>query len=121
MKKVGGTAAIIVLFILLSGTQLLSQGRKMNGTIKGIVHESNSDQPVVYANVSLRNVKDSSVVTGDMTDDAQAAEVIRQYNFFGIYPNAVSAIPLDYGATDQIEEFQVTFNYIFWNVINEQP
>ena len=44
------------------------------------------------------------------------AEVIRQYNFFGIYPNAVSSIPLDYGATDQIEEFQVTFNYLYWTV-----
>ena len=43
-------------------------------------------------------------------------EVIRQYNFFGIYPNAVSSIPLDYGATDQIEEFQVTFNYLYWTV-----
>ena len=39
---------------------------------------------------------------------------LRQYNFEGIYPNAVSSIPLDYGATDQIEEFQVTFNYLFW-------
>ena len=43
-------------------------------------------------------------------------EVIRQYNFYGIYPNAVSSIPLDYGATDQIEEFQVTFNYLYWTV-----
>ena len=39
---------------------------------------------------------------------------LRQYDFEGIYPNAVSSIPLDYGATDQIEEFQVTFNYLFW-------
>ena len=46
------------------------------------------------------------------------------YKFEGIYPNSVSAIPLDYGATDQIEEFQVTFNYLFWKVIegkNIQP
>ena len=48
-------------------------------------------------------------------------KVLRAYEFFGIYPNSVSAIPLDYGATDQIEEFQVTFNYIFWNVIDETP
>ena len=41
-------------------------------------------------------------------------QTLRTYNFEGIYPNAVSAIPLDYGATDQIEEFQVTFNYLFW-------
>tara|TARA_B100000927_G_scaffold274867_1_gene254413 strand:- start:66 stop:728 length:663 start_codon:yes stop_codon:yes gene_type:complete len=42
--------------------------------------------------------------------------ILRIYNFEGIYPNAVSSIPLDYGATDQIEEFQVTFNYLFWTV-----
>ena len=43
--------------------------------------------------------------------------LIRQYNFVGIYPNAVSSIPLDYGATDQIEEFQVTFNYLFYEIV----
>ena len=42
--------------------------------------------------------------------------ILRQYNFEGIYPNTVSSIPLDYGATDQIQEFQVTFNYLFWTV-----
>ena len=42
---------------------------------------------------------------------------LRQYNFVGIYPNAVSSIPLDYGATDQIEEFQVTFNYLFYEIV----
>ena len=41
-------------------------------------------------------------------------QTLRTYNFEGIYPNAVSSIPLDYGATDQNEEFQVTFNYLFW-------
>ena len=42
--------------------------------------------------------------------------ILRQYNFFGIYPNSISSIPLDYGATDQIEEFQVTFNYLYYTV-----
>ena len=45
-----------------------------------------------------------------------AIEVLREYRFEGIYPNVVSSIPLDYGATDQIEEFQVTFNYLFYSV-----
>tara|TARA_A100001011_G_scaffold10329_1_gene11477 strand:- start:5294 stop:5890 length:597 start_codon:yes stop_codon:yes gene_type:complete len=39
---------------------------------------------------------------------------LRIYKFEGIYPNVVSSIPLDFGATDQIEEFQVTFNYLYW-------
>ena len=42
--------------------------------------------------------------------------ILRSYQFVGIYPNAVSSIPLDYGATDQIEEFQVTFNYLYYEI-----
>ena len=44
-------------------------------------------------------------------------KILRQYKFEGIYPNTVSSIPLDFGATDQIEEFQVTFNYLFYEVV----
>ena len=44
-------------------------------------------------------------------------DILREYKFTGIYPNVVSSIPLDYGASDQIEEFQVTFNYLFWEVV----
>ena len=43
-------------------------------------------------------------------------KTLRTYKFEGIYPNTVSSIPLDFGATDQIEEFQVTFNYLFYEV-----
>ena len=42
--------------------------------------------------------------------------VLRMYDFIGIYPNDISAIPLDHGATDTIEEFQVTFNYLYYEV-----
>ena len=48
---------------------------------------------------------------------SQKVEILREYKFTGIYPSVVSSIPLDYGATDQIEEFQVTFNYLFWEVV----
>ena len=49
-------------------------------------------------------------------NDPGKIDVLREYRFEGIYPNVVSSIPLDYGATDQIEEFQVTFNYLFYSV-----
>ena len=54
--------------------------------------------------------RQGGVDPGDIT-------VLREYRFEGIYPNVVSEIALDYGATDQIEEFQVTFNYLFWEVV----
>ena len=44
---------------------------------------------------------------------------LRTYDFTGIYPNVVSSIPIDHGATDTIEEFQVTFNYLFYEVLGE--
>ena len=50
------------------------------------------------------------------TNPGDPEKVLRMYNFEGIYPNTVSSIPLDFGATDQIEEFQVTFNYLFYEV-----
>jgi hypothetical protein len=40
--------------------------------------------------------------------------VLRRYKFHGIYPTNVTAIPLDYGSTDTIEEFQVTFQVQWW-------
>ena len=49
-------------------------------------------------------------------DTDSKIDVLRTYKFDGIYPNVVSSIPLDYVATDQIEEFQVTFNYLYWTV-----
>ena len=51
------------------------------------------------------------------TSPGDPEKLLRQYKFEGIYPNTVSNIPLDFGATDQIEEFQVTFNYLFYEVV----
>ena len=51
------------------------------------------------------------------SNPSEQVEILREYKFTGIYPSVVSSIPLDYGATDQIEEFQVTFNYLFWEVV----
>ena len=58
--------------------------------------------------------QDTGFGAGSASKGSRIIQTLRTYNFEGIYPNAVSSIPLDYGATDQIEEFQVTFNYLFW-------
>jgi len=52
------------------------------------------------------------------TSPSDTEKILRAYKFEGIYPNTVSSIPLDFGATDQIEEFQVTFNYLFYEVVS---
>ena len=43
-----------------------------------------------------------------------ATQIIAGYKFFGIWPSQVSSIALDYGSTDTIEEFQVTFQVERW-------
>ena len=59
--------------------------------------------------------------TSASSTGGETINVLRTYNFEGIYPSVVSSIPLDYGATDSIEEFQVTFNYLFWTGGNGLP
>ena len=59
--------------------------------------------------------------TSASSTGGETINVLRTYNFEGIYPSVVSSIPLDYGATDSIEEFQVTFNYLYWTVGNGLP
>ncbi len=43
-------------------------------------------------------------------------DVLRTYTFQGIWPNQVGGIGLDWGAQDQIEEFDVTFEYDWYDV-----
>ena len=84
---------------------------KWSNSINDLQTAQGSIDPEVYQRSAL--VKQLSR-EGSAPGDAE--KVLRTYNFVGIYPNTVSSIPLDFGATDQIEEFQVTFNYLFYEV-----
>jgi hypothetical protein len=48
--------------------------------------------------------------------DKTGQRILRRYIFDGIYPQDITAIGLDWNATDQIEEFNVTFMYDYYNV-----
>lgn len=41
---------------------------------------------------------------------------IRTYQFNGLFPTAVSAISLDWNTTNQIETFDVTFQFDWWEI-----
>ena len=83
---------------------------KWSDFINNVVNASGSTDPASYQrNGIVKQLSRSKEKDGK-------GMVLRQYNFIGIYPNAISSIPLDYGATDQIEEFQVTFNYLYYTV-----
>lgn len=51
-----------------------------------------------------------------VTQYSKTGSPIRTYTFNGIYPSDVAAIDLDWNATDQIQEFSVTFQYDWWEV-----
>ena len=84
---------------------------KWSNFINDIQTSQGEVNPEVYQTSAV--VKQFSRAGGN---NPETIDVMREYRFEGIYPNTISSIPLDYGATDQIEEFQVTFNYLFYSV-----
>ena len=81
-------------------------------TAQGVTNPEDYQQTATVLQLSRGPVKglNRKVTSGE------DIPVLREYDFIGIYPNVVSSIPLDHGATDQIEEFQVTFNYLYYEV-----
>ncbi|CAB4141172.1 tail tube protein [uncultured Caudovirales phage] len=72
------------------------------------------------------NIKNSGVTSRPA--DYQATAIVRQfskgpeelairaYKFVNLFPTEVSTIELDWNTTDAIEEFQVTFEYDYWEI-----
>jgi hypothetical protein len=54
--------------------------------------------------------------TAEVTQFSKTGLPIRTYKFNGIFPQSVSPISLNWGDTDSIEEFQITFEYDWWEV-----
>ena len=54
--------------------------------------------------------------TATVTQYSKTGDILRIYNFEGLYPANISAIDLDWSNTDRIEDFQVTFEYDNWVV-----
>ena len=84
---------------------------KWSNSINDLQTAQGTIDPAVYQrNAFVKQLSRQGTSPGD------PELTLRSYKFEGIYPNTVSSIPLDFGATDQIEEFQVTFNYLFYEV-----
>ena len=60
------------------------------------------------------HVKQFGKAASDATGTGAAA--IANYRFEGAFPTDLSEIALDWGTTDAIEEFTVTFSYDWWSV-----
>jgi len=55
-------------------------------------------------------------VNATVTQYGKDGRAIRQYTFDGIYPSVIAPVELSWESTDQIEEYQVTFEYDFWRL-----
>lgn len=60
-----------------------------------------------FGNANPNNYKSQATVT----QYGKTGNILRVYQFKGIWPSAVSAIDLDWSNGDAMEEFQVTFNF----------
>lgn len=50
-----------------------------------------------------------------------APRIIRQYQFYNMFPIDISEITLDWGDNDSVEEFTVTFAYDYWKTQFPNP
>ena len=51
-----------------------------------------------------------------ITQYSKTGAPLRTYNFNGLFPTNIAAIGMDWNTTDDIERFDVTFQYDWWNV-----
>ena len=52
-----------------------------------------------------------------ITQYGKDVQTLRIYNFEGIHPITIASIPMAWETKDQIEDFEVTFQYDLWNIV----
>ena len=49
-----------------------------------------------------------------VTQYGKTGNILKQYNFVGMFPVDLAPIDLDWSTNDAIEEYSVTFSYQYW-------
>ena len=88
--------------------------------INNRVYDFGVTQPMEYhTNASvLQLARNNPAGTGQDQTGGTQIPIVAKYKFFGMWPSQVSSVALDYGSTDTIEEFQVTFQVEYWNQVD---
>jgi hypothetical protein len=72
-------------------------------------------------NLNVRNPAALSplgyTVDGDVKQFGKNGNILKKYKFIGLFPTDVSAIDVDWGSNDAIEEFSVTLTYQWWESV----
>jgi hypothetical protein len=66
------------------------------------------------ANLSPESYKSQ----GQVRQYSKTGSMIREYTFYGLFPQNVGEIALDWGTESTIEEFGLTLSYDWWEVTN---
>ena len=77
---------------------------RINGLLTNL-RQFGGSQPSLYKSTAL------------VTQYSRTGSALRQYKFNGIFPLEISPIELDWGGTDTIETFTVSFAYDNWEVV----
>lgn len=71
-----------------------------------------------------RNIRDTGSASdldyksqATVTQFGKQGDVLRVYQFEGLFPTTIASIPLDWNTTDDIERFDVTFAYDLFTVL----
>lgn len=70
------------------------------------INGTTSNQSSVFNNVYKSQAQ--------VTHFGKAGNILRQYDFVGMFPTSIAAIDLDWGNVDAIEEYQATFSIDYW-------
>jgi hypothetical protein len=73
-------------------------------------HEANLRDPALATNSSYRT-------TATVNQFGKTGDIVRSYQFVNIFPVNIGAITLSWDAAEQIEEFDVEFDYDFWKIV----
>jgi len=49
----------------------------------------------------------------------KSGNIVKEYNFIGVFPTDLSAIDVDWGSNDTIEEFTVNLTYQWWDALRD--
>lgn len=73
-------------------------------------HEANVRDAALATNASYRT-------TANVTQYSKTGVPIRTYQFVNIFPTEIAAIEVNWDAADAVQEFAVTFDYDYWQVV----
>lgn len=95
-----------------SWVEAIQANNENYSTIAGLGSSSGTTGATGTSNVNSGYFKNMSVTQLDRQGNAKAT-----YQFINVFPTNVSAIDLDFGSNDAIEEFTVELQVQYWNKV----